>query len=50
MTHRVLTALPRFTASPYETIPIKLLNLAILAVFIAWLTTACYALAYLISH
>ena len=33
-----------------KTTPIKLLNLAMLAVFIAWLVTACYALSYLISH
>ena len=50
MTHHVLSPLLRPTSSPYETIPIKLLNLAILAVFVAWLTTACYALAYLVSH
>jgi hypothetical protein len=50
MTHTVLPPLPRPTSSPYETTPIKLLNLAIAAVFIAWLTTACYALAYLVSH
>jgi hypothetical protein len=50
MTPRALTALPRPTPSPYETTPIKLLNLAILAVVVAWLTTACYALSYLISH
>ena len=50
MTRRVVTALPRPTSSPYETTPIKLLNLAILAVFIVWLVSACYALSYLISH
>ena len=50
MTHIVLRPLPRPTSSPYEPFPVRLLNLAILAVFIAWLTTACYALAYLISH
>ena len=50
MTHRAVTPLLRPTSSPYETIPVRLLNLAVLAVFIAWLTTACYAAAYLISH
>lgn len=50
MTHIVLAPLSRPTSSPHETTPIKLLNLAIMAVLIAWLTTACYALAYLISH
>ena len=50
MTHIVLPPLLRPTSAPYETIPLRLLDLAILAVFIAWLTTACYALAYLISH
>lgn len=50
MTHIVLPPLQRRTSSPYETIPIRLLNLAILLVFIAWLVTACYALSYLISH
>jgi hypothetical protein len=50
VTHGALTPLLRATSSPYETIPIRLLNLAVLAVFIAWLTAACYGLAYLISH
>ncbi len=50
MTHTVLPPLPRPTSPPYETTAMKLLNLAILAVFIAWLTTACYAVAYLVSH
>jgi hypothetical protein len=50
MTHIALPPLLRPTSSPYETIPLKLLNLAVLAVFVAWLTTACYALAYLVSH
>jgi hypothetical protein len=36
--------------SPYERIPIKLLSLVPVAVFVAWLATACYALAYLVSH
>jgi hypothetical protein len=50
MTHSALPPLPRFTSSPYEATPIRLLNLAVLAVFIAWVTAACYALAYLIAH
>ena len=50
MTHVALPPLPRRTSSPYETSPIRLLNLAVLAVFIAWLATACYALSYLVSH
>jgi hypothetical protein len=50
MTHIALPPLLRPTSSPYETIPLKLLNLAVLAIFVAWLTTACYALAYLVSH
>ena len=50
MTHSALPPLPRFTSSPYEATPIKLLNLAVLVVFIAWLATACYALSYLVSH
>ena len=50
MTHTVLPPLPRPTSSPYEAPRIKLLNLGVPAVFIAWLATACYALSYLISH
>ena len=50
MAHGALSPLSRSTSSPYETTPIKLLNLVILAVFIAWLATACYGLAYLLSH
>ena len=50
MTGTVLTPRARPTSSPYETTPLKLLNLLVLAVVIAWLTAACYALAYLISH
>ena len=50
MTGTVLTPRTRATSSPYQTTPMKLLNLLILAVVIAWLVTACYALAYLISH
>jgi hypothetical protein len=30
--------------------PLRLLSLGLLAVFVAWLAVACYALAYLISH
>ena len=50
MTHLILTPMRRPPAAPFEAAPIKLLNLAILGVFVAWLATACYALAYLISH
>lgn len=50
MTGTVLTPRARPTSSPYETTPLKLLNLLIVAIVIVWLITACYALAYLISH
>lgn len=36
--------------SPHETIPITLLSLVTVAVFVAWLAVAAYALAYLVSH
>jgi len=34
---------------PHDSIPVKLLNLLTLAVFVAWLAVASYALAYLVS-
>jgi hypothetical protein len=40
----------RPSPSPFETSPIKLLNLLTVAVFIGWLVAACYALAYFVSH
>jgi hypothetical protein len=36
--------------SRYETTPVKLLNLLSLVVFVAWLATACYALAYFLPR
>ena len=33
-----------------RTVALLLLNLGTIAVFIAWLAVACYALAYLISR
>jgi len=37
-------------SSPHRTIPFTLLSLGTVAVFVAWLAVACYALAYLVSR
>jgi hypothetical protein len=34
----------------HKTTQVPLLNLATLAVFVAWIAVACYAVAYLVSH
>jgi hypothetical protein len=40
----------RLTHAPDKTIPLITINLGTVAVFVAWLVVAGYALAYLISH
>jgi hypothetical protein len=40
----------RLTSSPDRPIPLRLINLGTLAVFVAWLVAASYALAFLVSH
>jgi hypothetical protein len=40
----------KLTSAPGRTIPLLAVNVGTLAVFIAWLVVAAYALAYLISH
>jgi hypothetical protein len=40
----------RVTSTPGRTIPVIAVNLGTLAVFVAWLVVAGYALDYLVSH
>jgi len=42
-----MTSRPQQVEAP---MPLRLLSLGLLAVCVAWLAVACYALAYLISH
>jgi hypothetical protein len=36
--------------SSQEVTPFRLMNLGMVGFVIAWLTVACYAIAYLVSH
>jgi hypothetical protein len=40
----------RLASTPKESTALKALSLGTVAVFVAWLAVACYALAYLTSH
>ncbi len=40
----------KLASSSGKTVPLRLLNLGTVAVFVAWLAAASYALAYLSSH
>lgn len=48
--HRGGVQAARPDVSAPRTVALLLLNLGTIAVFIAWLAVACYALAYLISR
>ena len=46
----VNAAMAKPAHSTHPPAPIRLLNVATLAVFVGWLAAAAYALAYLVSH
>jgi H+/gluconate symporter-like permease len=46
----IFAAMAKPAHSTHPPTPIRVLNVATLAVFVGWLAAAAYALAYLVSH